>query len=249
MTVLHGKNDLSCHVLLLFLSLCLSLQSNWKLWVAEEIAAQISFVLGEFPSYFKNGFLSSIVCPQLHYYLQMARKVCQCICVLVHTWDTSRHKKLLDLLSIYISSIQKVLDVLSFADILLYFPSMQRFKSALEGNVRLRLKLFLARAVWTTCFCRDSALNSESKTPKSRAGSWESPRDGMSIFNIPTCLGGACVQCCEQLIPSDPGCSSRAFLGLKTIVLLQSSEFCVGSRDGKRRKKPQTFALKMLGNK
>lgn len=48
-TVLHGKNNLSCHVLLLFFSLCLSLQSDCKLWVEEEIAAQISFLLEEFP--------------------------------------------------------------------------------------------------------------------------------------------------------------------------------------------------------
>lgn len=168
----------------------------------------------------------------------MARNVCQCICVLVHTWDTSRHKKLLDLLSICLSSIPEVLDVLSFADIL-HFPSMQRFRSALEGNVQLRLKLFLARAVWTTCFCRASAPNCESKTPKSRTGSWESPGDGVSVFNIPMCPGGAgscLVQCCEQLTPRDPGCSSRAFLGSKTRVLLQNSEFCAGSRNGKTEK-------------
>lgn len=35
-----------------FFSLCLSLQSDWKLWVGEEIAAQISFLLVEFPFLF-----------------------------------------------------------------------------------------------------------------------------------------------------------------------------------------------------
>lgn len=66
--------------------------------------------------------------------------MCQCIGVLVHARDTPRH-----LLSIYLSSSGKVFNVLSFA-VILHFPSMQRFKSALEGNVQLRLKLFLARA-------------------------------------------------------------------------------------------------------
>lgn len=67
--------------------------------------------------------------------------MCQCIGVLVHAQDTPRH-----LLSFYLPSSGKVFNVLSFVDILLYFPSMQRLKSALEGNVQLRLKLFLARA-------------------------------------------------------------------------------------------------------
>lgn len=57
------------------------------------------------------------------------------------------------------------------------------------------------------------------------------------------------VQGCEQLIPSDPGCSSRTLPGLKTIVLQQNSESCVSSRNGKREKNLKPLLLKMLGNK
>lgn len=129
-----------------FFSLSLS-ESPVRLWVGEEVAAQISFLLGEFPSLFLEWLSVFHSVSPLHYCLQKARKVCQCTGVLVYTQDASRLMgKLLDLLSVYLSSSRKVLDILSFADIL-HFSSVQRFNSALERNVQLRLELFLPRAV------------------------------------------------------------------------------------------------------
>lgn len=62
-TGLCGKNDLSCHVLLLFffLSLCLSLQSDcgWE----RRLQHRFHFFWESFPHCSWNGFLSSIVCP------------------------------------------------------------------------------------------------------------------------------------------------------------------------------------------
>jgi len=72
----------------------------------------------------------------------------------------------------------------------------------------------------------------------------------MSIFSVPMCLEGAALpgQYFKQIVPSEPGCSSRLFTVLKAIVLLHDSKSCISSWNGKRRIN-KLLLLKVLANK
>lgn len=128
-----------------------------------------------------------------------------------------------------------------------------RYSSLFPFNAEVEVCIAEQCAIEVKAVLDQSSLNNLllqtqcSKSCKdSKNQDWERPKDGVSMFSIHMCLGGACVlvQCCEQLIPSDPGCCSRALPGLKTIVLLQNSESSVSSRNCKREKKPHVFASK-----